>query len=199
MLTVSFILIHSGHVNRKFFREKFPSNADCKASFACFYVQIHVLIFNIMFLYSNLSFYIQIFIFIFKFFFSYSNSYFYIQIHVICRQFASSRKLEKLVEEVSGRVAERLDEFDGRAMNPRDIICSGVYNILTSLSFGETYVIVLIVVSCHYDLKLSCKFTQNNLYIIISLGHWVGLNILRHHASVWHTYFTSFGIFWRTL
>ncbi|XP_072043996.1 steroid 17-alpha-hydroxylase/17,20 lyase-like isoform X1 [Amphiura filiformis] len=59
--------------------------------------------------------------------------------HSAIRHFASSRKLEKLVEEITGRMSERIDAFEGQPMDPKDVVLSGIYNLLTSLSFGETY------------------------------------------------------------
>ncbi|XP_072042977.1 cytochrome P450 2U1-like [Amphiura filiformis] len=63
--------------------------------------------------------------------------------HSAIRHFASSSKLEKLVEEITGRMSERLDAFEGQPMDPKDVIFLGIYNLLASLSFGERYVVAI--------------------------------------------------------
>ncbi|XP_072044040.1 LOW QUALITY PROTEIN: cytochrome P450 1A1-like [Amphiura filiformis] len=62
--------------------------------------------------------------------------------HSAIRNFATGKKLENIVHEVTGRighVGNRIDEQHGKPIDPKEVVCLGIYNILGTLCFAHKY------------------------------------------------------------
>ncbi|XP_072044018.1 cytochrome P450 1A1-like [Amphiura filiformis] len=59
--------------------------------------------------------------------------------HSAIRNFATGTKLESIINEVTERIGERIDEQHGKPIDPKQVICLGIYNILGVLCFEHKY------------------------------------------------------------
>ncbi|XP_072044006.1 cytochrome P450 1A1-like isoform X2 [Amphiura filiformis] len=59
--------------------------------------------------------------------------------HSAIRNFATGKNLESIVHEVTERIGKRIDEQHGKPIDPKQVVCLGVYNILGRLCFAHKY------------------------------------------------------------
>ncbi|XP_072044014.1 cytochrome P450 1A1-like isoform X3 [Amphiura filiformis] len=59
--------------------------------------------------------------------------------HSSIRNFATGKKLESIVHEVTERIGKRIDEQHGKPIDPKQVVCLGIYNILGTLCFEHKY------------------------------------------------------------
>ncbi|XP_072044019.1 steroid 17-alpha-hydroxylase/17,20 lyase-like isoform X1 [Amphiura filiformis] len=59
--------------------------------------------------------------------------------HSAIRNFATGKKLERIVHEVTERIGKRIDEQHGKPIDPKQVVCLGIYNILGTLCFAHKY------------------------------------------------------------
>ncbi|XP_072044030.1 steroid 17-alpha-hydroxylase/17,20 lyase-like isoform X2 [Amphiura filiformis] len=59
--------------------------------------------------------------------------------HSAIRNFATGKKLESIVHEVTERIGKRIDEQHGEPIDPKEVVCLGIYNILGTLCFAHKY------------------------------------------------------------
>ncbi|XP_072042983.1 cytochrome P450 1A4-like [Amphiura filiformis] len=59
--------------------------------------------------------------------------------HSAIRNFATGKKLENIVHEVTERIGKRIDEQHGKPIDPKQVVCLGIYNILGTLCFAQKY------------------------------------------------------------
>ncbi|XP_072044008.1 steroid 17-alpha-hydroxylase/17,20 lyase-like [Amphiura filiformis] len=59
--------------------------------------------------------------------------------HSAIRNFATGKKLESIVHEVTERIGKRIDEQHGKPIDPKHVVCLGIYNILGRLCFAHKY------------------------------------------------------------
>ncbi|XP_072042985.1 cytochrome P450 1A1-like [Amphiura filiformis] len=59
--------------------------------------------------------------------------------HSAIRNFATGKKLESIVNEVTERIGNRIDVQHGKPIDPKQVVCLGIYNILGTLCFAHKY------------------------------------------------------------
>ncbi|XP_072044009.1 cytochrome P450 1A1-like [Amphiura filiformis] len=59
--------------------------------------------------------------------------------HSAIRNFATGKKLENIVHDVTDRIGKRIDEHHGKPIDPKHVVCLGIYNILGRLCFAHKY------------------------------------------------------------
>ncbi|XP_072042988.1 cytochrome P450 1A1-like [Amphiura filiformis] len=59
--------------------------------------------------------------------------------HSAIRTFATGKNLESIVHEVTERIGKRIDEQHGKPIDPKQVVCLGIYNILGALCFELKY------------------------------------------------------------